>query len=278
MHKKILIFSAVAMVAFPPVAAFAQIPDQAVKQAEKRAPIRAELKTEREQVRVEKAEFKQQVETKKEAMAQKRLELQDRKEKMVEEKCKNIEAKIETRIGRYENNGQMLQKVYGNMKTRLERLTARLKSTGVDTTQLEKDLATLYGQIDKLQADQATFMTTLKESQSFVCGKSEGEFKGKLEQARKVPETIKQDREDIKKFFQTTIKADLQAVKAQLEKQAAQQVKTRETKETTDSKKDSVRIEKQKKNSTTITAGSETSTSSSSSTSSSTSTSTSSVQ
>jgi len=56
----------------------------------------------------------------------------------------------------------------------------------------------------------------LKDSQTFACGKSEGEFKTKITEARKVPELIKQDREDIKKFFQTTIKADLEAIKTKL--------------------------------------------------------------
>lgn len=165
---------------------------------------------------------------------EKRLEFQDKQEKMVEERCKNIETKIATRIGRYENNGKMLQNVYGHMQARLSRLIVRLDSVGADTAKLKADILILNGKIDKLKTDQAAFMATLKDSQTFVCGKSEGEFKGKLEQARKVPELIKQDREDIKNFFNTTIKADLQIIRKQLavQKEAAEATETPEVKKT----------------------------------------------
>ncbi len=259
MNKKIAIISAVFALSVPIIPAFAQVSNLAVKPEDRgqdRPQMQARKVAENETVNPE-------IQERKELAAQKRLEFEDRKEAMAAEKCKSIESKIASRVNRYENNGQMLQKVYGNMKTRLDRLAARLKSAGADTTKLDADLKELYAKIDKMYADQAASMTTLKETQTFVCGKSEGEFKGKLEQARKVPAIIKQDRDDIKTFFQTTIKADLQAIRSTLEVQPeATEVKTDEPKD------DSVKINKQKKNETTVSAG--TSTTASSSTTSST--------
>lgn len=167
---------------------------------------------------------KQSMETQREANKQqfeavkqeKRLEFQNNREIMTQDRCKNIEERITTRVGRYENNGNMLETVYGNMQARLTRLIARLDTAGANTTQLKADIATLNTKIDKLKADQATLMATLKDSQIFVCGKSEGEFKGKLDEARKVPEIIKQDRQDIRNFFESAIKPDLQAIRKTL--------------------------------------------------------------
>ena len=164
-----------------------------------------------------------------ELQQQKRLEFQDRKENMGEQQCKNIENKIANRINRYENNRQMLRTVYTNMKARLTRLVERLKAAGADTTKLEADLAILTTKTEKRKTDYATFMTTLQDSQTFACGKSEGEFKGKIEEARKVPEIIKADREDIKNFFETVIKADLKAIRETL---AAQKETTGPTEHT----------------------------------------------
>lgn len=248
---------------------FGQVSDLAVKPegVESRGQKRAQLQTEEISSSTgTAAAVTAQIERKGLAQ-QKRLELQDKKEKMAQDRCKNIESKIATRVNRYENNGQMLQKVYGNMKTRLERLATRLKAAGADTTKLEADLATLYGKIDKLYVNQTAFMTTLKESQTFVCGKTEGEFKTKLEEARKVPEIIKQDRTDIKTFFQTTIKADLEAIRATL----GEAPEAAETPEVEGVKP--VKVNKQKKNSTTTTTVEGTPTTSSSTTSTSTSTS-----
>ncbi|HBR71905.1 MAG TPA: hypothetical protein DEA27_03860, partial [Candidatus Moranbacteria bacterium] len=186
-------------------------------------PTSAEIKTKNQG---ELSQIKKQVEVKKEEAAKKRLEFQDKKEKMAEEKCKNIEKKVATRANRYENNAQMTNKVYGNMKTRLDRLTSQLKSAGADTTQLEKDLVTLYAKIEKLKTDQAAYIATIKESQVSACGKTEGEFKTKITEARKVPELVKTARADIKNFFQTTIKADLQAIRATLTEEESAEVKS----------------------------------------------------
>ena len=214
MNKKIAIISAAFALSIPIIPAFAQTADLAVKPED-----RGQVRTLVQQQKQETQEIKTTIEDKRAQVTAKRLEFQEKEEAMAAEKCKNLETKIATRVSRYENNGQMLQKVYGNMKTRLDRLSAKLKTAGADTSKLDTDLAALYAKIDKLYADQALFMITLKETQTFVCGKSEGEFKGKIDQARKVPEIIKQDREDIKTLFQTTIKADLQAIRAVLETQ-----------------------------------------------------------
>lgn len=182
------------------------------------------FETAREQ---DKQEFEKQREIKKQEFEAQReaikLEFEDRKEKIAEDKCKNIEERIANRLNHHENNSQMMNTVYGNMQQRIARLIERLKTAGADTTQLEADFSILITKIEKLRADHATFIATLTESQSFVCGKSEGEFKGKMEEARKVPEIIKQDREEIKSFFEKTIKADLKAIRAKLatQKEAA---------------------------------------------------------
>lgn len=223
MHKKIALFSAVVVAMIPLAPTLAQIEGSIEEQPQNRQQMRTEVQTQRQNIKTEISETKERFQAVKAEAAQKRLEFQSKKEKMTQERCKNIEGKVANRINRYENNGQMLEKVYGNMKTRLERLLARLKTAGADTTQLEKDLQTLYAKIDKLKTDQATFIATLKDTQSFACGKSEGEFKTKINEARKVPANLKTDREDIKNFFQTTIKTDLQEIRTKLASQTQTQ-------------------------------------------------------
>lgn len=225
MNKKTILLSLVATTAIPMTTALAQ-PNEAIGAAREqmRAGIEAqkqEIQQIKQQNQTDKSLMKERVQAVKDTMTQKRLEFQASKEKMAQDKCTNIETKIATRINRYENNGEMFQTIYENMQARLTRLVERLKSAGADTTQLESDIATLNTKIEKLKSDQATFMTTLKDSQTFACGKSEGEFKAKIDGARQVPEVLKKDRQDIKDFFQTTIKADLQSIRQLLADQKA---------------------------------------------------------
>jgi peptidoglycan hydrolase CwlO-like protein len=210
MNKKIAIISALIAIAMPIAPAFGSDSETTPSNY---GSSRNEFRQQRETRRNELAALRENIQAGKTELAQARLEFKNNKEKMNEERCKNVETRIATRINRYENNQQMFQTVYGNMQTRLERLLAKLKTAGADTSKLEIDLATLKTKIAKLKADQADFISTLKETQAFACGKSEGQFKAKFDEARKVPDVIKADRQDIKNFFQTTIKTDLKVIR-----------------------------------------------------------------
>lgn len=180
-------------------------------------------------VKTAKQERIAQMETKK----TERLELRAaNKERMQAERCQKVESRVSTRLNRYENNGSMLQKVYDHMLTRLNRLADRLTTAGADTTKLKTDIASLKVLIDKLYADQKTFVEGLKTTQNFACGNSEGEFVGKLGEARKILPLIKSDRAAIKNFFQTTIKADLKAIRTELAKKKTSTETTQEKPET----------------------------------------------
>lgn len=207
MNKKIAL-ATFATLAFPVAVTFAQatptttMENSTLNKGQER---RAQVTQAKNELAQQKNELRQTRET-----------FRNTKEKMNEQRCKNIETRVDTRLKRYRNNEQMLQNVFGKMKTRLDRLVVKLKAAGADTTTLEADLVTLQAKIDKLNTDQASFMATISETQTFACGKSEGEFAEKLGEARKISPLIKQDRQDIRNFFQTKIRPDLQAIRKTL--------------------------------------------------------------
>lgn len=162
------------------------------------------------------AQKSEEIQQRKEELRLEREELKAQRKENREKWCEQTGVRINTRINRYENNQAMYQKVYSNMKTRLDRLVVKLKEKGADTTQFEADLKTLAEKIAKLDSDYATFIAALKETTTSTCGQSDGEFKKQLSEARSVIPTIKADRQDIKNFFQTTIKKDLQAIRQKL--------------------------------------------------------------
>ncbi len=146
----------------------------------------------------------------------------EKREPKIQDRCKNIQTRIETQTKRYENNKQMLTAVYGNMKTRLTRLSTQLASKGANVTKLNEDIAVLDTKISKMKADHDAFVASLRESQATAAATCEADtlnkVKTKINEARKVSETVKADRADIRNFFNTTIKADLMAIRAELEK------------------------------------------------------------
>jgi hypothetical protein len=135
-----------------------------------------------------------------------------------EEKCKNTEQRVANRIQRFQNDQNMIETTQSNMKARLDRLTARLKSAGADTAKLESDLVFLYSKMEKVKADNATFIASLQGTQTATCTLADGDFKTKMGEARKQNDLVRQDRLDVKSFFEKTIKADLLAIRTQLQK------------------------------------------------------------
>ena len=222
MNKKIAILSAAFALTVPITPVFAQVADPTTTTQDQtnsptvnREQMRAELQAQRtanqqlrEQNQTERTQLNQQ------ASADRQQNIQDH--------CQNIEKRIETQTNRYENNKQMFLTVFGNMKARLERLSERLASKGIDVTKLNQDIQTLDTKIAKLTQDHDTFIAGLKDVQASAptaCGTSKGEFMGKLLGSRKVSLTVEQDRLDIRSFFQTTIRPDILAIRKQLESQ-----------------------------------------------------------
>ena len=144
-------------------------------------------------------------------------------------KCETIKTRLETKITRFENSKQRDQRVFGNLKSRLDRLSNRLSSTGTDTTKLKADLATIYSKIDKLMADHDAFLSDLTSTKENSCSITATEMKGKIGEARKVATTIHQDRLDVRNFFLTTIKADLMAIRKALPEKPEAQASETET-------------------------------------------------
>lgn len=184
---------------------------------------RAEIQTRKEELQAKKAELtanaeqkRAEIQTRKEELKSEMAELKAQRKENREQWCKNVQTRIDTRVGRYENNQAMYQKVYANMQSRLTRLSQLLASKGGDVTKLNADIATLSGLITKLDNDYAVFVGGLKETQTVTCAESDGEFKKQLGGARNVIPAIKADRQAIKDFYQGTIKADLQTIRQAL--------------------------------------------------------------
>jgi hypothetical protein len=157
------------------------------------------------------------------------LTVEKQKEQTGAKKCETIQNRLETKITRFENSKQRDQRVFGNLKSRFDRLANRLGSTGADTSKLKTDLATLYSKIDKLMADHDVFLSDLTATKETSCSITATEMKTKVGEARKVATTIRQDRLDIRNFFLTTLKADLMEIRKALPEKPETQASETET-------------------------------------------------
>jgi Skp family chaperone for outer membrane proteins len=136
----------------------------------------------------------------------------------IQKRCDIVTKQIDTHLARYKNNYNRHSRVYGNMKNRLVKLVERLELKGYDVTKLEADLVKLDEKILKLKTDYDAYIKELEETKEFVCGESEGQFKTALAEARAKLRLVHTDILDIRNYYQTVIKVDIQTLRKEAAK------------------------------------------------------------
>ncbi|MEK7167449.1 MAG: hypothetical protein AAB791_00425 [Patescibacteria group bacterium] len=131
-------------------------------------------------------------------------------------RCGLIQARIQNRAVNYDNSKAKHLSAYNNLKDRLIKFEARLSGKGFDTTTLKADMAVLNGKIDQFAADYGLYMSRLRETQNYACGKSDGEFKTKLSESRNLLLKVHEDSKAIREYYASNIKTDLKNLQAQI--------------------------------------------------------------
>ena len=152
-----------------------------------------------------------------------RAEARANRQDLREEKCKNVESRIEAKLNKYESGNISVEDVHKRLKTRLGNLATKLENNGIDASKLKSDLATLNEKIDKVASDYDAFILALKETKNYACGESQGQFREKLQAAKKLLVTVRKDRQDTRNFIVNTIIPDIKALREQLEDKIQEQ-------------------------------------------------------
>ena len=150
-----------------------------------------------------------------EDLKSKKEEVKAKIEEKVEQRCTILETNIDTRIARHENNKDRHLQAYQNTKEQVKNLVDRAKEAGYDTSQLETDLQTMDQKIRDFSAAWNTYFELLQKTKEYACGESEGEFRTALKTARDQLRVVRQHAAEIRNFYQTVIRPDIQDLKSQ---------------------------------------------------------------
>lgn len=155
--------------------------------------------------------------------------LQERKSKLkttvtsteklrIQSRCKNSQGKLSSLDGRIKGIQTSREAAYSKITTKLTDLQTKLKAKGVDTAQLDTQIAELNKKIDQYKTDLATYKQAVTDLSAMDCSADPTAFKASLETARAALLTVRQDAVAIKSYVTQTIRPTLQQIKAQLEK------------------------------------------------------------
>jgi len=130
--------------------------------------------------------------------------------------CSVVNARLDERIARFDANHERHVTAYRNLKERIVKFIERSAAKGYDVTDLEADVVALEVKIEKLATDYRAYIAVLRGSREATCGESEGVFRGKLMEARRLLAVVHQDVVDIRNYYQTTIRPDIREIKDQV--------------------------------------------------------------
>lgn len=175
---------------------------------------REQKKVEREEKREER---KAQIEEKREEHKERVEERKEKREEMKEKRCENATKRIQTRVQRYENKQAQHRNVFGKLVTRVETVRDRLKEKGLDTSELTSSIATLKGKVQELEAEHKSFIEGLEATEEYECGSSDGKFREKLGEARKMSVEVRAKLVDVRNYYQTVVRPEIIELREQLE-------------------------------------------------------------
>jgi hypothetical protein len=137
-------------------------------------------------------------------------------EKFNEKRCEIITKRIDDKLNNFNENHFKHKNLHNNIREKLNRIITLAKEKNLDVSKLEEDLQTLDAKIKVFNDAYLTYIDKLKTTKDYVCGNSEGEFIKKVVDASQELKTIRIASQDIKDFFQNTLKQDIKDLRNQI--------------------------------------------------------------
>lgn len=134
-------------------------------------------------------------------------------------RCPVIESKIQVKITNFDNVKIRHLEIYNRVRNRIASLTEKLAASGIDVTKLNYQLVVFDQKLKKFSDDYAIYINKLKESQAYVCGRSEGVFKTKLKEAKTALAQVHKDAVDIRTYYAQTIKPEINRIRTLIRNQ-----------------------------------------------------------
>lgn len=170
-----------------------------------------------EDVQIKRDEMKEARDAKKAEREEIKADREEAREEKIQARCDEVEAKVKGKIAKYEAGQTKRLNVFKSVQARLNNLVKKVEAKGYDATELKADLEILEQKRKTFQNEFERHVSELKDTQSYACGKSEGEFKNQLRNSRTQLKVAREAHTEIRNFFKNEIKGDVAALKSQIE-------------------------------------------------------------
>jgi hypothetical protein len=138
------------------------------------------------------------------------------KQKFTQDRCTSVQAKVQDNLASFNSANEKHASAYANIIDKLNKSITSFDESKLNTTSIKNHLTELQVKIDKFKEDYIAYAAKLKELNTLTCGRSEGEFRGTLLEAKALLAFVHVDAVDIRSYSQDTMVIDLENLNAQL--------------------------------------------------------------
>lgn len=150
-----------------------------------------------------------------ERLGEAQKQVQERKDKYIENRCERVTFNIDNRIERYNSNWQRHTERYLKIKNNVINFINKVEGKGYDVADLRSVLKNLGSQIQSAANTYSTVIEQLNEAKTFACGNSEGQFRSAVETANDYLQDFRVQVRDIGDFVREELRPAIQAVRDQ---------------------------------------------------------------
>lgn len=141
-----------------------------------------------------------------------REQTQTRVQEPVDAACQNVSARMQNRINQYEQNRDKWMTRHQGVIKRLNSLADKLEAQGCNAATIKTDAEKYQVLVSNFAAAFRLFHETINGSRGYICGQSDGQFFGKLRQAKNELQTVRTSASALQDFFQNTLRLHLRQV------------------------------------------------------------------
>ncbi len=141
--------------------------------------------------------------------------LREQASEALQNRCELTNQKIDLIVDRFEANKERHVTRYNETKTKIQNLVTKADEKGYDVATLTEDLKKLDVMVQDFAQAYANFIATLQATKELDCGNSDGGFAAKVRESRTQLVEVRSQAVAIRDFFITTIRVDIQELKAQ---------------------------------------------------------------
>lgn len=151
-----------------------------------------------------------------ERKTQLKTKLTNAQQARIKARCKASQTLISKVSQKTKETKTSRQEVHDNILKRLNGLSTKLKDSGKDTTELDKNITELQALITTFNNDMTTLRQAASDISNMDCASDPSSFKASLEELRTSRETVAKDSAAIRTYITGTLKTTLSTLKTQV--------------------------------------------------------------